>query len=59
LNYLFHNVSSGGIVIFDDFVAIDNEDRFPGARLATKEFLGKEYDNLQLSVAGNYYYIKK
>lgn len=60
LEAMFSKVSVGGIIVFDDFL-VDSEDNdpFPGARLAVKEFLGKEYDSLLASIAHKYYYVKK
>jgi len=60
LNFLFDKVSPGGIIIFDDFQAKNEKsERFPGAGKAVKEFLKDDYDSLKVSIAGNYYYIKK
>ncbi|MBU4376237.1 MAG: TylF/MycF family methyltransferase [Candidatus Omnitrophica bacterium] len=61
LENLFDRVSSGGVIIFDDFLSCEDEkkQRFPGARLAVKEFLNEEYDSIKVSNAGTYYYIKK
>ena len=60
LKYLFHKVSPGGIIIFDDFQdEQESQQLFPGARLAAKEFLGnQEYKKIQQNEFGVYYYIK-
>ena len=59
LEILFDRVSSGGIIVFDDFLAKNDKDEsFPGARLAVKEFLKDEFNNLKISVVGTCYYIK-
>jgi len=59
LTNLFDLVSKGGVIVFDDIIAGNEEsDPFPGARLAVKEFLKSEYNSLKVSIAGNYYYIK-
>ena len=60
LEILFNQVSSGGIIVFDDF--LDKQEKgepFPGARLAVKEFLKDEFEKLNTSVVGTNYYIKK
>ena len=59
LEYLYQNVSSGGLIIFDDFM-LDEEknEKFPGARKAVQEFLLDDYKNLQRSIGGNPYYCK-
>ncbi len=58
LGHLFHKVAPGGVILFDDFQEEDAERvRFPGARLAVREFLGnKEYQNIRQNKYGVYYY---
>ncbi|MCK9224205.1 MAG: TylF/MycF family methyltransferase [Candidatus Muirbacterium halophilum] len=59
LENLYDKVSKGGIIVFDDFLFDENIDEsFPGARIATKEFLGDNYKNLKISITGNPYFIK-
>ncbi|WP_205097923.1 TylF/MycF/NovP-related O-methyltransferase [Candidatus Nitrosotenuis uzonensis] len=58
LRLLYEKVSSGGIIIFDDFTSNSKVESFPGARQAVKEFLKDNFTNLQISLRGNYYYIK-
>ena len=59
LEYLYNKVAIGGILVFDDFLEGQTEDeKWPGARLAVKEFLGDNYKNMRPSPRGNYYYIK-
>ena len=59
LTLLYDKVSTGGIIVFDDFYQSElGEDRWPGARKAAKEFLGKKYSKLRVSIRGSYYYVK-
>lgn len=59
LENLYGRVASGGIVVFDDFLHEEARDeKFPGARLAVKEFLGSRYSDLRTSMSGGCYYIK-
>lgn len=59
LELLYPKVASGGVVVFDDFMAEEStNEKFPGARRAVKEFFGAEYAKLRVSVGGNYYYVK-
>jgi O-methyltransferase len=57
LESLYDKVVKGGIIIFDD-VYVGNKD-FPGAKLAAKEFLGKNFSKMQTSMIGTSYIIKK
>ncbi len=60
LENLFDKVNKGGIIIFDDFTKEEKkEEKFPGARLAVKEFLGNKYKNLQSSIRGTCFFIKE
>lgn len=61
LENLFNKVSKNGVIIFDDFTKEEEEkeEKFPGARLAVKEFLGNEYRNLKSSIKGTCFFIKK
>lgn len=59
LQHLYEKVIVGGIIIFDDFTSKGKNESFPGARKAVREFLKDEFNNIQLSSRGNYYYIKK
>jgi len=57
---LYEKVARGGVIVFDDFQGRRPQlDAFPGSRLAIKEFLGKEYKNLKMSVGGTFYYVKR
>ena len=59
LENLYAKVAPGGIIVFDDFLANENSsEKFPGARLAVKEFLGDSYADLRRSVGGTPYYVK-
>lgn len=59
LENLYPLVSKGGIIIFDDFLAQEDEDEdFPGARTAVKEFLGEKFSDLKVSIGGTTYFIK-
>lgn len=59
LHYLYDKVVKGGVIVFDDFQSeIDEEERWPGSRLAVKEFLGEKFKDLKVSIRGTYYYIK-
>jgi hypothetical protein len=60
LENLFGKISKGGIIIFDDFAKENGkEEKFPGARLAVKEFLGNKYKNLKSSIKGTSFFIKE
>lgn len=59
LEILFDRVSKKGIIVFDDFAVGAKKDPFPGAKLAVKNFLGTEFNKLQQSIAGKYFYVKK
>jgi hypothetical protein len=56
LSNLFHKLSSGGVILFDDFGEEGREQSFPGARRAVKEFLGDEYSTIKKNKFGVYYY---
>ena len=59
LQNLYHKVSPGGVIIFDDFAEQDNRGFFPGARLAVKEFLGEQlYGSIRINKYGAYYLVK-
>ncbi|NQY24988.1 MAG: class I SAM-dependent methyltransferase [Campylobacteraceae bacterium] len=59
LTHLYPLVETGGIVVFDDFQAVDGQaDCFPGARQAVNDFFGERIANLKVSLAGKYYLIK-
>lgn len=59
LENLFDKVVSGGIILFDDF-GDGAEEAFPGAGMATKEFLGdKEYLKIQQNEFGVFFYVKR
>lgn len=56
LNLLYDQVVPGGVIIFDDFTTINSgEDKFPGARKATEEFLADKPEKLQNSILGTPY----
>lgn len=61
LKYLYKNVTRGGVILFDDFSKEDDtQPAFPGARKATKDFLGDElYNKIKLNKYGVYYLIKE
>ncbi len=60
LENLYDLVAKGGVIVFDDFFAEPKVDEsFPGSRLAVKEFLGDQFNNLKVSVGGTYYYVKE
>lgn len=59
LTELYPKVSSGGVIVFDDYLAVeDGEDRWPGARQAVSDFFGPLAKNIQTSVRGTQYLIK-
>lgn len=59
LNLLYDKVVPGGVIIFDDFTTFKNgEDRFPGGRAATEEFLADKPEELQDSIRGTPYIVK-
>ena len=59
LENLYDLVSIGGIIVFDDFLADqDEKESFPGSRQAVKEFLGDKISNLKVSIGGTNYFIK-
>jgi hypothetical protein len=59
LEKLYERVQVGGVIVFDDFLeGADENEKWPGARLAVKDFLGIRYDELIASPRGNYYFIK-
>jgi O-methyltransferase len=58
LDNLYDLVSSGGVVVFDDFsFEPEAEEKFPGARRAVLEFFGKDAP-LRRSVRGTAYLVK-
>lgn len=60
LNNLYHKVSQGGIIVFDDFLAQkEDEDRWPGARKAVEDFFGDGTNDFKISERGTPYLIKK
>ena len=60
LESLYDLVSTGGIIVFDDFLAEhEEEESFPGSRQAVKEFLGEKVNNLKVSIGGTNYLIKE
>lgn len=59
LTHLYPKVAIGGIIAFDDFFFEEQQDDFPGARIAAKEYLGPEYSRLQRSVSGTPYLVKR
>jgi len=60
LENLYDLVSIGGIIVFDDFLAEqDEKESFPGSRQAVKEFLGDKISNLKVSIGGTNYLIKE
>lgn len=59
LENLYDKVSIGGIIVFDDIMAQNEPQPFPGAKIAVKEFLGNDFNSLKVSVGGNYYYVKR
>lgn len=59
LNNLYPKVAKGGIIVFDDFSEEKNDEAFPGARLAVKEFLGEDFKKLKMSIGGTYYFVKE
>ncbi len=59
LNLLYDKVAVGGVIIFDDFTTKKaGEDRFPGGRKATEEFLADKPEELQDSIRGTPYIVK-
>ena len=59
LENLYDLVSIGGIIVFDDFLADqDEKESFSGSRQAVKEFLGDKINNLKVSIGGTNYFIK-
>lgn len=59
LKNLYDKVVKGGLIVFDDFTKeSESNDRWPGARQATKEFLGDRFSELKLSFRGSYYFQK-
>jgi hypothetical protein len=59
LTELYPKVSSGGVIVFDDYLAVeDGEDRWPGARQAVADFFGPLAKTVQTSVRGTQYLIK-
>lgn len=59
LENLYSKVSTGGIIVFDDFQSeYSGYERWPGSRIAVKEFLGERFFELKLSDRGTYYFVK-
>lgn len=59
LELLYPKVSTGGVIVFDDYLAKkENEDRWPGARKAVEDFFGKDISKIKTSIRGTPYLIK-
>lgn len=56
LESLYEKVAIGGIIVFDD-IYVGNQD-FPGAKIAAKEFFGKNFYKMKTSLIGTSYMIK-
>ena len=60
LENLYDKVSPGGIIVFDDIKYFESNENelFPGARLAVEEFFNKDISEFKKAITGNYYHIK-
>lgn len=58
LKLLYKKVSRGGLVVFDDIIADRKNSAFPGALKAVKEFFGKDFIKMKISIAGKYFFQK-
>jgi O-methyltransferase len=56
---LYDLVAVGGLIVFDDFLAEpEQNESWPGARLAVKEFFSDKYSQLQVSERGTCYIVR-
>jgi hypothetical protein len=59
LTSLYPKVSPGGLVVFDDYLEVEQgEDRWPGARKAVQDFFGPLANQIKTSVRGTQYLVK-
>ncbi len=60
LKLAYHKVVPGGLIVFDDFLSNNKEsERWPGALIAVKDFLGEDYKKIIASERGTYFFIKE
>ncbi len=59
LHYLFPKVSQGGVVLFDEYMNLNEQERFPGAKKAIDEYFESSGYKLQRDkLSGKYFLVK-
>ena len=57
LQFFYPKVVNNGIIVFDEY--LDDQESFPGAAKAIKEFFGRKVENIQkCEISGKYFLIK-